>query len=338
MNIIIWGTGIRTENNIRKHNIDLENVIGFIETEPDKQIYCNKPVWSADDLTGIQNNADYIVVMNSYYDEIVNYCIKKGVNIDKIAITDYIPIEPYKTMYNRLKNVYTVLYKEGLRRQYVVTRANEYDSVDSSRLIGKGKYTTSDYKNDYFRYRTFEMVANDLIKYRVKGDIAEFGVFRGVFSSLINEHFKDRRIFLFDTFEGFDEREAKEEVEKERCDNDFIEGHKDTTVERAVSNLPYSDKAVVCKGLFPESITEEAENTQYAFVSIDVDFEESMYQGFKFFYPRMVSGGVIFAHDYNTYYLGGVKKAVERYESEIGHRLTAVPLADRAGTLVIVKS
>lgn len=34
---------------------------------------------------------------------------------------------------------------------------------------------------------------------------------------------------------------------------------------------------------FPKSITEEASQERYAFVSIDVDFEDSMFEGLKFF-------------------------------------------------------
>ena len=50
-----------------------------------------------------------------------------------------------------------------------------------------------------------------------------------------------------------------------------------------------------------------------------------------------MSGGIIFVHDYNTYYLEGIKKAVKRYEREIGRRLNKIPIADRAGTLIVLK-
>ena len=59
--------------------------------------------------------------------------------------------------------------------------------------------------------------------------------------------------------------------------------------------------------------------------------------GLEFFYPRLAEGGVIFLHDYNSAFLGGVKQAVKRYEKKVGSRLKKVPFADRAGTIVIVK-
>lgn len=45
---------------------------------------------------------------------------------------------------------------------------------------------------------------------------------------------------------------------------------------------------------------------------------------------------MIFVHDYNNKQLFGVKKAIERYEKEVGV-LTKVPLGDWGGTLVLVK-
>lgn len=47
-------------------------------------------------------------------------------------------------------------------------------------------------------------------------------------------------------------------------------------------------------------------------------------------------GGVIFVHDYICHDLEGVKRSIQRYEKEHG-RLFKVPIADRGGTLIILK-
>jgi hypothetical protein len=46
---------------------------------------------------------------------------------------------------------------------------------------------------------------------------------------------------------------------------------------------------------------------------------------------------MMFVHDYNNCFLFGVKSAVERYEQELGERLSKVPIADQGGTLIIYK-
>ena len=88
------------------------------------------------------------------------------------------------------------------------------------------------------------------------------------------------------------------------------------------------------KGYFPESLNGLEE--QFAFVSIDVDFEDSIYDGLTYFYPRLMEGGYIFIHDYNSLKLKGVKRAVERYEAEFG-KICKVPIPDINGTVIITK-
>lgn len=108
-------------------------------------------------------------------------------------------------------------------------------------------------------------------------------------------------------------------------------------MDRALGNVSHPENVIVCKGLFPASVTEEAKEARFAFVSIDVDLEDSTYEGLKFFYPRLNDGGMIFLHDYNEAHLVGVQAAVKRYEADFSVKFKAVPLADRAGTLVIIK-
>ena len=40
------------------------------------------------------------------------------------------------------------------------------------------------------------------------------GVFRGEFASKINKCFPNSKLYLFDTFEGFDERDVKIELDR----------------------------------------------------------------------------------------------------------------------------
>lgn len=89
-------------------------------------------------------------------------------------------------------------------------------------------------------------------------------------------------------------------------------------------------------GLFPES-AKGLESKEFAFVSIDVDLEQSILEALRFFYPRLNSGGAMFVHDYNNRFLEGVKEAVKKYEKEIGQYLVKVPIADEGGTLIILK-
>lgn len=99
--------------------------------------------------------------------------------------------------------------------------------------------------------------------------------------------------------------------------------------------MKYKETIVIKKGLFPESLN--GLEDKFAFVSIDVDFEESIYNALAYFYPRLNPGGYIFIHDYNSN-LHGVEKAVDNYEVKSGIQLAKVPLCDVCGSLVITQN
>lgn len=46
-----------------------------------------------------------------------------------------------------------------------------------------------------------------------QGAVAELGVYRGDFAKVINEAFPDKKLYLFDTFEGFPEEDLNYEME-----------------------------------------------------------------------------------------------------------------------------
>jgi len=188
------------------------------------------------------------------------------------------------------------------------------------------------YQNDIIRLEEFNLAVKEMRKRKVRGSTAEVGVFRGEFAQYINQAFPDETLYLFDTFEGFNSREAQAELEKGNCTKGFIEMHKETSFESVLSKMPYPQKVVVKQGLFPASLN--GLEDKFSFVSIDVDFEQSILDCIEYFYPRMRKGGYIFIHDYNST-LRGVERAVDAYESLHNIILNKVPLFDACGTLVV---
>ena len=189
-------------------------------------------------------------------------------------------------------------------------------------------------ENDYVRVKCFELVVKEIHKKEVKGNVAEVGVFRGEFAQYINQAFPDRMCYLFDTFDGFDANEALNEVKSGNCTDAFVEAYKQTNVGAVLEKICYVENLVIKQGFFPESLN-GLEDT-FAFVSIDVDFEESIYQALRYFYPRLNAGGYLFVHDYNSS-LQGVEVAVDRYEKDMHISLCKMPLCDANGTLAITK-
>lgn len=335
--IIIWGTGERTRLYLDNGFFMQCEIKGFVDSAYDGTDFKGKRVWKPVDLPGLIADNTYLIVCNQFFSEIFDLCLDMGIDRKKIIFTDWID-EPFAKCNKALiKMIESRLAEKLEQSRYKLIIMNEKDTVDADRLIGKGKYAHPIYMSDYFRYRSFEYMAEVLEEDHVQGAVAELGVFRGYFSALINQRFFKRKLYLFDTFDGFEQKEIEKETKMGRCNEMFVQYHADTSVKRMVDNLPFPQQCEICKGFFPESITEEAAKESYAFVSIDVDFEDSIYEGLKFFYPKLNEGGVIFLHDYNSAFLSGVKSAVKRYEDSLGYQLRKVPFADRAGTLVIMK-
>ena len=334
--IIIWGSGDRTRTCFEKAMWGNNEIIAIIESNPDGDEIYGYHVISPKRINEI-DNFDYLVINNQYFYEILPKACELQIPLEKIIITDHSKDEPFRTCFERGKDIIPLIYEMNKLVLKQTVKLNERDLIDDTSIFANTLFSDYEYKSDYFRYRTFEFVAEQINCDEIKGALAEFGVFRGLFSAVISSKFPNRKIYLFDTFEGFDSEEGRRELELGNCSESFLKSHKDTSVERMLSNLPYPENAVVCKGFFPESIKDEASKEKYAFVSLDVDFEESTLAGLRFFFPRLSEGGYIFIHDYNTHYLKGVKDAVKRYEEEIGKKLKKIPIADRAGTLIIVK-
>ena len=224
-------------------------------------------------------------------------------------------------------------YAEIVRSRYHVVRGVETfgELCLNGQFLPGGGYQ----ENDYVRIKCFELVTKEIRKRAVDGSVAEVGVFRGEFAQYINYAFPDRTCYLFDTFDGFDANEALNEVKKGNCTDAFVEAYKQTNVGAVLEKMHYIDNLVIRQGFFPDSL--DGLEDRFVFVSIDVDFEESIYQALKYFYPRLNAGGYLFVHDYNSS-LQGVEVAVDRYEKELQGGLCKVPLCDANGTLVIAKA
>lgn len=153
--------------------------------------------------------------------------------------------------------------------------------------------------------------------------VAEGGVFQGDFAKEISRVFPNRKLYLFDTFSGFDERDVV--FDKERNFSELGIGHFNITSEELVmSKLPHPEMAVIRKGYFPES-TKGIED-QFCFVNLDFDLYQPILAGLAFFYPRMIKGGVILVHEYFSDSYRGVKEAVDGFSKKNG--LNLFPIGD----------
>ena len=182
------------------------------------------------------------------------------------------------------------------------------------------------------RIAVLELMSREIIRYKIDGAAAELGVYQGGFAKQINHFFPDKKLYLFDTFEGFDERDTSFDIKsglRTRTPSDFSQ----TSEELVLSAMEHPENCIVRKGWFPD--TAEGIDDTFCFVSLDADLYQPIIAGLKFFYPRLLHGGVIMIHDFNNSEYGGARKAVKEFCDD--NRIGYVCIHDSCGSAVIVK-
>ncbi|MDH3382818.1 MAG: TylF/MycF family methyltransferase [Deltaproteobacteria bacterium] len=153
-------------------------------------------------------------------------------------------------------------------------------------------------------YNIFKLVQ---VVRHIDGDIAEVGVYKGGSAKIICEAKGNKKLHLFDTFEGMPAAEKDIDLHGE---GDFS-NTKLEDVKRYLKNYP---DVYFYPGIFPDSATDPGFGfTRFSFVNLDVDIFQSTLRALEYFYPKMARGGIILSHDYNSLVCPGVRKAYGIY-------------------------
>jgi O-methyltransferase len=145
--------------------------------------------------------------------------------------------------------------------------------------------------------------------------------------------FPDRKLYLFDTFGGFAEKDVM--TEKDRgCSTGEVGYFSSTSVELVMRKMKHKENCVIKKGYFPETARDV--DDRFVFVSIDCDLYDPILSGLEYFYPRMEKGGYIFVHEYNYSRFRGAREAVNGFIARTPG-ICYFPLTDHNGTMVITK-
>ena len=198
----------------------------------------------------------------------------------------------------------------------------------------------SDYEESDVRVNWLKAFARFAEDEKLDGSVAECGVYRGDFSIYINRFFAKKKLYMFDTFEGFTKHDVK--IEREMAKEEFLNGEfnrddifNNTGIDVVLSRMPYQEQCIIKKGYFPESAV-GLEDEKFCFVNLDMDLYQPQLAGLRFFYDRMVRGGVILLHDYYHPQLPGVKIAVNEFREERKAENPALfPIGDGCSIAVI---
>jgi O-methyltransferase len=139
------------------------------------------------------------------------------------------------------------------------------------------------------------------------GDIAEVGVYKGGTAKLIAKVAAEttKTVHLFDTFSGMPPTDITKDLHKEK---DFS----DAPLDDVKMYLKDCSNVRFYPGFFPDT-SDDVSNLRFCLVHIDVDIYKSVADCCKFFYPRMVKGGIMVFDDYGFLSCPGAKTAVDEF-------------------------
>ena len=142
---------------------------------------------------------------------------------------------------------------------------------------------------------------------QLPGSVAEVGVYQGGSARILTEVFSDagKTVNLFDTFEGMPSVDTNLDLHKK---GDFS----DTSVEKVEKQLEGLANFRIFKGLFPDT-GKPVDSEKFCMAHVDVDIYKSVRDCCDFFYPKLVSGGVMVFDDYGEPTCPGARTAVDEF-------------------------
>jgi O-methyltransferase len=158
----------------------------------------------------------------------------------------------------------------------------------------------------------------------LEGKLIECGCWKGLSSYIIcnylrqrNPSFQGADMVIVDSFAGLSEPTQLDQITDVSVAGKVIAsgqpaGAFAATLEEVKQTLVDFPAVTYFQGWIP-AIFEKLPEAQYKFVHIDVDLYEPVHHSIAYFYPRLVTGGVIVFDDYGSLYWPGAKKAVDDY-------------------------
>ncbi|MGH2584662.1 MAG: TylF/MycF/NovP-related O-methyltransferase [Dehalococcoidia bacterium] len=150
------------------------------------------------------------------------------------------------------------------------------------------------------------------------GDAAEVGVYKGGTARLIALTLPATSVHLFDTFAGMPSVDPAKDPFSRTGDLD------DATVEMVEQYLAGCDNTHIYPGLFPETAGAVA-RASFCFVHVDVVIYRSVLDCCRFFYDRLVPGGVLLFDDYGFELAAGARSAVDEFFADKPERPIYLP-------------
>ncbi|MDO4426342.1 MAG: TylF/MycF/NovP-related O-methyltransferase, partial [Planctomycetia bacterium] len=276
MGIYVWGTGCGASELIEQ-GLPLERITAFVDSFSGGEAFLGKAVLLPEQL--VLSDCELLIVTTRHTDAVALRCGQLGIPESKLLFL--------KNNYELSdRNAACSVAQELLGTQFLKKLFPKQRIVPTPAALANSMLPQRDLSNDYVRLATLELLCRRLDG--VPGAAAELGVYKGFFARCINQLLPERKLYLFDSFEGF--------AEEANASQSFQAAHANTTIEKVLAIMPHPEMVTVKPGFFPASLNGLEE--KFCLVSLDVDFAQATLDGLRYFWPRLQKGGYLMLHDW----------------------------------------
>lgn len=184
--------------------------------------------------------------------------------------------------------------------------------------------------NEFSMERKYALRELALSVSTLDGAVAECGCYVGVSAWFLASVVDGAEFYLFDSFEGL-----SAPSEQDRSPDGLPQwqrGDLSASESELRRNLAEFSNVHVLKGWIPDRFGEVA-SCDFKLVHIDVDLYQPTFDSLEFFYPRLVSGGMIVMDDYGFANCPGAFDAANRFMKDKPERIIHLP----TGQGVVIK-
>ena len=222
-------------------------------------------------------------------------------------------------------HIYINKFKFGTEKRFDIRNDDQF--INTAQKVKNDRTTLLDFDRLYILWQMLKNCVND------KYACAEVGSWRGgsaYFTASICRDLlgRDVEFHIFDTFEGH-----PGVINSSELDANHKEGLFSDTSFETVKQYLDKFKVLIHKGEVSKNLN-LVETTQFFFAHIDTDLFFSTKVCIEFFFPRMITGGVIVIDDYGTSTCPGVKKVVDEYMRKNNNAFGFYPMT---GQFIIIK-
>lgn len=341
--LLIFGIGSGFD--IVKENLNFNKceILACIDNYKNQCEYTN--AWSViSPLEIAEYSYDYIVIASQYYKEIYSQLLKQEINPKKIYMyfldDDLIDDKELKFIQNEIyERLFINKRLQSIFNEHIFDWMNDKEFIQ---IYNSGLKVTNQDENLLHKARSYVLLqylvqSFKLINIYNKINVVECGVYKGLSSYQMLNSIKiqgyDNNIsyHIFDSFEGLSRRESNDienELLPEKSLSNMLidneEGILACPLQQVKDNLKSFQNVNYYKGWIPDKFG-EVENLQFSFVHIDLDLYQPIIDSLRFFYPRMIKGGIIIIDDYGFLDWPGAKKATEEFMQEVSSDLIRLP-------------